>query len=197
MRLLTFPHPPYRARRFFASKKHWFFSPFSCRVWRFFTWLQIGFDDYSFIKAHAKEEGNCNAVVMRHIIMWSNTWSSTWSNTWPTNIIFLEANKPYSHYYPTCHRTYHPSSETSINPILITNRCRHWLATLVTRHGHYQLVDQHSETSTNIAIILIDAIYKEFYECWSRCPAHASAHSKTPSQTYESLIKPLACAISL
>ena len=34
--LLILPHLPYRARRFFVSKKHWFSSPFSCRIWRFF-----------------------------------------------------------------------------------------------------------------------------------------------------------------
>ena len=33
----------------------------------------------------------------------------------------------------------------------------------------YQLVDQCSKTSTNIVIILIDAIYKEFYEYKSSC----------------------------
>ena len=50
-----------------------------------------------------------------------------------------------------------------------------------------------SKTFTNITIILIDAIYKEFYKCWSCCPARASANSKTLSQTYESLIKLFAC----
>ena len=137
------------------------------------------FDNYLFVGAHAKKERNCNAVVTRPMIM----WSSTWSNMWPTDIIFLEANKPYFYYYQTRHC--HSRSETSIE-----------LTALKARHGHHQLVDQRSETSTNIAIILIDAIYKEFYKCWSRCPALASAHNKTSSQPYESLIKLLACAIS-
>ena len=106
------------------------------------------------------------------MIMWSNTWSSTWCNTWPTNIIFLEANKPYLYYFQNLSSlTYHPHSKISINP------------TFVARRGHHQLVNQHSETFTNIAIILIDDIYKEFYKFWSSCPAWASAHSKTLSQT--------------
>ena len=76
------------------------------------------------------------------------------------------------------------SSKTSIDP------------TLVARRGYHQLIDWRSEISTNIAIILIDAIYKEFYKCWSSCPAYASAHSKTPSHTYKSLIKPLAYVLT-
>ena len=34
---LTLPYLPYRAKRFFVSKKYWFSSFFSCRIWRFFT----------------------------------------------------------------------------------------------------------------------------------------------------------------
>ena len=124
----------------------------------------------------------CNAIVTRLMIMWSNRWSSTWSNIWLINIIFLRVNKPYLHFYQNLSlSTYHPSSETNINPILIARR------------SHYQLIDQYRKTSTNITITLIDAIYKEFYKCWSSYPACASAHSKTLSQTYKSLIKPLAC----
>ena len=89
--------------------------------------------------------------------------------------------------------TYHPSSKTSIDFTLVASRSHHCLATFVTRQGHHQLVDQRSKNSTNIAIILINAIYKEFYKCWSSWPAYASTRSKTSSQTYESLIKPLAC----
>ena len=80
----------------------------------------------------------------------------------------------------------------SIDPSLVASRRCHWAATLVAKRGHYQLVDRRSKISTNIAIILIDAIYKEFYECWSRFLIYASAHSKTLSQTYKSWIKPLA-----
>ena len=100
-------------------------------------------------------EDICNAVVTTPIIIWSNTWSKKWSNMWPTDIIFLEANRPYPHYYLTCHR--YPSSKTSIKPTI-----------LEARRGH-QLVDQCSKTFTNIVIIFIDAIYKKFYECWSSC----------------------------
>ena len=67
---------------------------------------------------------------------------------WPTNIIFLEANKPYPNYYQTCH--YQPSSNTSIKP-----------TTLEARRGH-QLVNQRSKNFKNIVIILINAIYKDF-----------------------------------
>ena len=73
------------------------------------------------------------------------------------------------------------------------SRCCHWPVILGARRGHHQLIAWRSKTSTNIAIMLINAIYKEFYKCWLHCPAHASAHSKTPSHTYENLIKPLAC----
>ena len=65
-----------------------------------------------------------------------------------------------SHYYQTRHR--HSRRETSIKP-----------TALEARRGHHQLVDQCSKTSTNSAIIFINAIYKEFYKCWSRCPARA------------------------
>ena len=92
--------------------------------------------------------------------------------------------------------THHPSSKTSIDPTLVESCRCHWLATLVARRSYYQLIDWRSKTSTNIAMILIDAIYKKFYECWSRCPACVSAYSKTPSQTYKSLIKLLACVSS-
>ena len=70
---------------------------------------------------------------------------------WLTDIIFLEANKLYSHYYQTRHC--HSSNETSIEP-----------TALEARRGH-QFVDRRSETFTNIVIILINAIYKEYYEC--------------------------------
>ena len=86
-------------------------------------------------------------------------------------MIFLEANKLYLHYYQNLSLlTYHPSSKTSINLILVAKR------------GHKQLVNRHSETSTNIVIILINAIYKEFYEYWSSCFVYALAYSKTLSQ---------------
>ena len=52
---------------------------------------------------HPKAVGLCNAVATRPMITWSNTWSGTWSNTWSIDIIFLEANKPYLHYYQTRH----------------------------------------------------------------------------------------------
>ena len=104
-------------------------------------------------------------MVTKPMIMWSNTWSGTWSNTWPTDIIFLEANKPYLHYYQTRHC--HSCSKTSIEP-----------TALEARRGHYQLVDRRSKTFTNIAIILIDAIYKEFYECWSSGTLIAKLHLK-------------------
>ena len=35
----------------------------------FFTSLQIAFDNYLFVGAHAKEKGNYNIVVMRSIII--------------------------------------------------------------------------------------------------------------------------------
>ena len=126
------------------------------------------------------------------MIKWSNTWSGTWSNTWPTHIIWKQTNLILllSDLSSLIH---HPSSETSIDPTLIASRRCHWSATLVARRGHHQFVDRHSETFINIVIILIDAILKEFYKCWSRYLARASAYGKTPSQTYESLIKLLAC----
>ena len=114
-------------------------------------------------------------------------WSSTWSSTWPTNIIFLEAKKPYPHYYQTCHRTYHPSSKMSIDPTLVASRPHHWLATLVAKHDHHQLVNQYSKTFTNIAIILIDAIYKEFYECWLSETLIIKLHLK-PIRAWSSLL---------
>ena len=60
-------------------------------------------------------------------------------------------HKPYLYYYQTRHC--HPSSKTSIEPTV-----------LEARRGH-QLVDRRSETFTNIVIILINAIFKEFYKC--------------------------------
>ena len=90
-------------------------------------------------------------------------------------------NKPYLYYYQNSSLlTYHPSSKTNMDPAL------------VMRGGHDQLVHQRSKTSTNIAIILINAIYKKFYECWSSYTTCVLAYSKTLSQTYESLIKFLA-----
>ena len=67
--------------------------------------------------------------------------------------------------------------------------------TFVAKHGHHQLVDRRSKTSINIAIILIDAIYKEFYIYWSRYSFCTSTNSKTPFPSNESLIKPLACVL--
>ena len=108
-------------------------------------------------------------MVTRPIIM----WSSTWSNTWPTNIIFLEANKPYLHYYQTRHC--HSRSETSIKP-----------TTLEARRGH-QLIDRQT-----LLLSLLTLSTRSFIGA----DQAASAHIETPSQIYESLIKPLACAIS-
>ena len=86
---------------------------------------------------------------------------------WPTHIIFKKQSNLILLLSDLLSSTHHPSSETSINPTLVASRRCHWLVTLVARRGHHQLVDQYSKTSPNIAIILIDAIYKEFYECWS------------------------------
>ena len=92
---------------------------------------------------------------------------------WSTNIIFKK----------------------QINLIFIIIKiCHYWLTTLVARQAfnlsttleakrNYQLDDWHSETSTNIAIILINPIHKEFDKWWSSCFAYASAYSKTLSQT--------------
>ena len=107
-----------------------------------------------------------NAVVTRPMIMWFNTWYSTWFNTWPTHIIFEKQTNLILSLSDLSSSTYHPSSETRIDPTLVASRRRHWLAILVARRGYHQLVDWGSETSTNITIILIDAIYKEFYEYW-------------------------------
>ena len=128
-------------------------------------------------------------MITRPMIMWSNIWSGPWSNTWPTHIIFKKQTKLMLLLLDLSLATHHPSSKTSIDPTFVASRRRHWLATPVVRRGHHQLVDRHNKTSMNIAIIFIDAIYKEFYECWLK----RDTYNKTPSQTYKSLIKPLAC----
>ena len=153
----------------------------------FFTKLQIAFDNYSFVEAHAKEECNCNAVVMRPMIMWSNTWSGTWSNTWPSHIIFRKQTNLILLLSDSSSSTYHLSSETSIESILVVSRCYHWSATFVARRRHYQPIDQRSKTSTNIAIILINAIYMEFYECWSSGIPIAKLHLQ-PIRAWSSLL---------
>ena len=52
--------------RGFLHQRSTGFLPFSLvEFGGFFTWLQIAFDDYSFVGAHAKEEGNSNAMVRR------------------------------------------------------------------------------------------------------------------------------------
>ena len=93
-------------------------------------------------------------------------WSGMWSNTWPIHIIFKKRTNLISLLSDLLSLIHHPSSETSIDSTLVASRRCHWLATLVARCGHHQLVDRRSKTSTNIAIILIEAIYKEFFECW-------------------------------
>ena len=98
--------------------------------------------------------------------MWSDTWSGTWSNTWPTYIIFKKQTNLILLLSDLSSLTYYPSNQTSIDPTLVASHCCHWLATLVARPGHHQLVSRRSKISSNIAIILIDAIYKEFYKCW-------------------------------
>ena len=83
--------------------------------------------------------------------------------------------------------TYHPNTKTSIGPTLTTNRRCYWLATLVARRGYHQFIDQRSKTSMNIAIILIDFIYMEFYECWSSGTLIAKLHLK-PMKVWSSLL---------
>ena len=117
-------------------------------------------------------------MVTRPIIIRSNTWSDTWSNSWLTQIIFKKRTNHISLLLDSSSSTYHPSSEKSIDSTLVASRRHHWLATLVARRGHYQLLDRHSKTSTNVAIILIDAIYKQFYEWWSSGTLIAKLHLK-------------------
>ena len=97
-------------------------------------------------------------MVTRPMIMWSNTWS--------THIIFKKQTYLILLLSDLSSSTYHPSSKTSIGPTLVASCYCHWLVTLVARRSHHQLVDRRSETFAIIAIILIDAIYKEFYEYW-------------------------------
>ena len=113
-------------------------------------------------------------MVTRPMIMGSNTWP----NTWPTYIIFKKRTNLILLLSNLSSSTHHPSSETSINLTLLARRPRHWPATLVARRGHHQLVNRRSKTFTNIAIILINAIYKEFYECWSSGTLIAKLHLK-------------------
>ena len=101
------------------------------------------------------------------MIIWSNTWFGTWSNTWFIHIIFKKRTNLILLLLDLSSSIHHLSSKTSIDLTLVASRHCYWLATFVARRGHHQLVDQRSKTYTNIAIILIDAIYKEFYERWS------------------------------
>ena len=127
-----------------------------------------------------------NAVVTRLMIMWSNMWSDTWSNTWPTHILFVKRINLILLLSDSSSSTYHPSNKTSIELILIASRRRHWLVTLVVRRGHHQLVDRRSETSMNISIILIDAIYKEFSKYWLSGTLIAKLYVK-PMRAWSSL----------
>ena len=101
-----------------------------------------------------------------------------WSNTWFTHIIFKKWTNLILLLSDSSSLTYHPSSETSIDPTLVVSWRCHWLVTLVARCSHHQLVDRRSKTFTNIAIILIDAIYKELYKCWSSRTLIAKLHLK-------------------
>ena len=130
--------------------------------------------------------GPCKAVITRTMIMSSNTWSGTWSNTWLTHIIFKKQTNLILLLSDLSSSTYHPSSKISIDPTLVASRRCHWLATFVARRGPHQLVDRHSKTFTIIAIILIDAIYKEFYECWSSGTLIAKLYLK-PIRAWSSL----------
>ena len=71
---------------------------------------------------------------------------------WPTKIIFKKQTNLIFIIIKTCHHRL-TTLVASIESTTLEARCDH------------QLVDQHSKTSTNIAIILIDAIHKEFYKC--------------------------------
>ena len=113
-------------------------------------------------------------MITRSMMMWSNTWP----NTWPTHIIFKKQTNLILLLSDSSSSTHHANSKTSIDPILVASRRRHWPAIFVARHGHYQLIDRCSKTSTNIAIILIDAIYKKFYKCWSSRTLIAKLHLK-------------------
>ena len=93
--------------------------------------------------------------------------------------------------------TYHLGSKTNINPTLVASCRCYWLTTLVARCGHHQVVYQHNKISTNIPIIFIDAIYKEFYECWSSRTLIAKLYLKPMrawlsfSLTYQLIAVPL------
>ena len=71
-------------------------------------------------------------MVIKPMIIWYSSWfsiwSSIWSNMWSTNLIFLKANKPYFHYYQTCHYQL---------AIIVTNHYQHWLNIFIERHCHY------------------------------------------------------------
>ena len=126
-------------------------------------------------------------MVTRLMIIWSNTWSGTWSNMWPTHIIFKKQTNLILLLLDSSSLTHHLSSKTNIDLTLVASRHCHWLATLVAKSGHHQLVDRHSKTSTNIAIIFINAIYKEFYECWSSGTLIAKLYLK-PLRAWSSLL---------
>ena len=65
----------------------------------------------------------CNAMVIKPMIIWSSIWSSMWFsmwfsmwssmwfNMWPTNLTFLEAKKPDLHYYQTYYHYCHSCSK--------------------------------------------------------------------------------------
>ena len=112
------------------------------------------------------------------MIIWYNTWSGTRSNTWPTYIIFNKQTNLILLLSHLSSLTHHPSSEMGIDLTLVASRRCYWPAIFVARRGHYQLIDWHSKTSTNIAIIFIDTIYKKFYKCWSSGTLIAKLHFK-------------------
>ena len=118
------------------------------------------------------------------MIMWSNTGL----NTWPTHIIFKKRTNLILLFSNLSSLTHHPSSKTSIKPILVSSRRRYWPTTLIARRGHHQLIDRCSKTSTNIAIILQRYLPGVLWVQVKR-----DTYNKTPSQSYESLIKPLTC----
>ena len=51
----------------------------------------------------------------------------------------------------------------SIDSTLVVSHCRDWFTSFVARRGHHQLIGQRSKISISVAIILLNAIYKEFY----------------------------------
>ena len=105
-------------------------------------------------------------------------WSGTWSNTWLTHIIFKKRTNFILLLLDSSSSTYHLSSKTSIDSTLVVSRRRYWFAILVARRSYHELIDRRSKTSTNIAIIFINAIYKEFYECWLSGTLIAKLHLK-------------------